>query len=538
MVVPDNQEFALVDNSASPSPEESGLLFADRGLLDRHSLFILQKATQASAEFLDIPLCIVGGVQKDQRLRELAVNFSDINFEEIELLQDLANKLPKISLQEAFWQQVLASQIVVTIRDTLKQDQWAKSMAAQNYGIRAYVGVPLLSSKGDCLGVLMGMDLAPRQFTAKEIQFLELTARWIMSELERSKLARSRSVADAISPETNDNPVNSYFPDSFPDQSPDYRTSLASNDGRNDSHNDGGNDEKFGRKNISDLVLEKLIGSMTQEMRNPLTSVTGMAKVLNQEVYGSLNNKQKEYLQIIYDSGRYLVSLLDELVSLRTLHDQTPDLDLAAVDIEMLSQQVLNHLELEASRRGQEFRLSVEPGDRLVLIDKSKVYQILYHLLARVISVAHPGGVVRLHVSRKTDILKMIIWVSHPWLGDGFNPIEMRDMESEEMPLNPANDESESLQQEKTLESLFSTRQPASNMLQFFQKLISEFKELYNSDCQPANPYDLCCVKLSRQDLGLLLSWELTRQHQGHIVLEGSPSSGYRYLLEFPLRIN
>ncbi|KOR34093.1 MULTISPECIES: GAF domain-containing sensor histidine kinase [Planktothricoides] len=527
MVVPDNQEFAYFDNSASPSPEESGLLFADRGLLDRHSLFILQKATQASAEFLDIPLCIVGGVQKDRRLRQLAVNFADVNFEEIELLQDLANKLPKISLQEAFWQQVLASQIVVTIRDTLKQDQWAKSMAVQNYGIRAYAGVPLLSSKGDCLGVLMGMDLSPRQFTAKEIQFLELTARWIMSELERSKLARTRrSLADAISPDTTHTPVSSFLPDSLPDISVDDDTSPASND------------EKFGLKNISDLVLEKLIGSMTQEMRNPLTSVTGMAKVLNQEVYGHLNDKQKEYLQIIYDSGRYLVSLLDELVSLRNLHDQTPDLDLAAVDIEMLCQQVLNHLELEASRRGQEFRLSVEPGDRLVLIDKSKVYQILYQMLARVISVAHPGGVVRLHVSRKSDILKMIIWVSHPWLGDGFNPIEMQDMESEEMPLNPANDESESLKPEKTLEALFSTRQPASNMLQFFQKLISEFKALYDSDCQTANPNDLCCVKLSRQDLGFLLSWELTRQHQGHIVLEGSPSSGYRYLLEFPLRIN
>jgi signal transduction histidine kinase len=514
MVVPDNQEFAYVENSASASAEKSGLLLADRGLLDRHSLFILQKAAQASAEFLEIPLCIVGGVQKDRRLRQLAVNFAESNFEEIELFQELANKLPKISLQEAFWQQVLVSQVVVTIRDTLKQDQWAKSIAVQQYGIRAYAGVPLLTSKGDCLGVLMAMDLAPRQFSAKEIQFLELTARWTMSELERTKLMRSPAVTET----------------KLPSSPAGLLADVAGEDPASQTLNDG----KFGLENSCLLLLEKLMATMTQEMRNPLTSVTGMARVLNQEVYGQLNDKQKEYLNIIYDSGRYLVSLLDELVALRNLSDQTPDLEIVAVDIEMLCQQVFNHLELEAARRGQEFRLSVEPGDRLVLLDKSRVYQILYHLLARVISLSHPGGVVRLHVSRKTDILKIAIWVSHPWLGDGLNPIEMLEMESPDLLLKEESDDSRSLEHKKTIETLFSA-QSESYVLELLTQLISEFTTLDASDSPAANADYPSSMKLSRQDVGLLLSWALTGQHQGKICLEGSANSGYRYLLELPL---
>lgn len=514
MVVPDNQEFALFENSASGSAEKSGLLLADRGLLDRHSLFILQKAAQASAEFLDIPLCIVGGIQKNRRLRQLAVNFAESNFEEIELFQEFANKLPKISLQEAFWQQILVNQVVVTIRDTLKQDQWAKSMAVQEYGIRAYAGVPLLTSKGDCLGVLMVMDLAPRQFSAKEIQFLELTASWTMSELERMKLARS--------PAATETQLRSASAGSLADATGEDRGSPTLNDG------------KVELESSCLLLLEKLMGSMTQEMRNPLTSVTGMARVLNQEVYGQLNEKQKEYLNIIYDSGRYLVSLLDELVALRNLSDQTPDLEIAAVDIEMLCQQVFNHLELEATRRGQEFRLSVEPGDRLVLLDKSKVYQILYHLLARTISLSHPGGVVRIHVSRKTDILKIAIWVSHPWLGDGLNSIEMFEMESADLLLNEGSDDSRALEQKKTIETLLSA-QSESYAIELLTQLISGFTTLDASDSPGANADYPSLMKLSRQDLGLLLSWALTGQHQGKICLEGSANSGYRYLLELPL---
>jgi signal transduction histidine kinase len=514
MVVPDNQEFALVENSASASAEKSGLLLADRGLLDRHSLFILQKAAQASTEFLEIPLCIVGGIQKNRRLRQLAVNFAESNFEEIELFQEFANKLPKISLQEAFWQQILVNQVVVTIRDTLKQDQWAKSITVQQYGIRAYAGVPLLTSKGDCLGVLMAMDLAPRQFSAKEIQFLELTASWTMSELERMKLARSPAATETQLPSASAG--------SLADATEEDQGSQTLNDG------------KFELENSCLLLLEKLMGSMTQEMRNPLTSVTGMARVLNQEVYGQLNEKQKEYLNIIYDSGRYLVSLLDELVALRNLSDQTPDLEIAAVDIEMLCQQVFNHLELEATRRGQEFRLSIEPGDRLVLVDKSKVYQILYHLLARVISLSHPGGVVRIHVSRKTDILKIAIWVSHPWLGDGLNSIEMFEMESADLLLKEGSDDSRFLDQKKTIESLLSAKSE-SYAIELLTQLISGFTTLDASDSPAANADYPSLMKLSRQDLGLLLSWALTGQHQGKICLEGSANSGYRYLLELPL---
>ncbi len=523
MVVPDNQEFAYVENSASALAEKSGLLLADRGLLDRHSLFILQKAAQSSTEFLEIPLCIVGGIQKNRRLRQLAVNFAESNAEEIELFQEFANKLPKISLQEAFWQQILVNQVVVTIRDTLKQDQWAKSIAVQQYGIRAYAGVPLLTSKGDCLGVLMAMDLAPRQFSAKEIQFLELTARWTMSELERMKLERfPQGISFAASSAATETQLPSASAGSLADAAGEDQGSQTLNDG------------KFELENSYLLLLEKLMGAMTQEMRNPLTSVTGMARVLNQEVYGQLNDKQKEYLNIIYDSGRYLVSLLDELMALRNLSDQTPDLELAAVDIEMLCQQVRNHLELEAARRGQEFRLSVEPGDRLVFVDKSKVYQILYHLLARVISLSHPGGVVRIHVSRKTDVLKIAIWVSHPWLGDGLNSVEMFEMESADLLLKEGSDDSRFLAQKKTIESLFSAKSE-SYALELLTQLISGFTTLDASESPAANPDYPSSMKLSRQDLGLLLSWALTRQHQGKICLEGSANSGYRYLLELPL---
>jgi light-regulated signal transduction histidine kinase (bacteriophytochrome) len=146
-----------------------------------------------------------------------------------------------------------------------------------------------------------------------------------------------------------------------------------------------------------------------------------MANVVGREIYGPLTSKQKEYLEIIQHSGRYLLSLVNEISELGTLDDSTLKLNLTSVDIEMLCQQVINTLEEVANRRAK-ISLSVEPGrSRSWILDKDKVRQLLYHLvLVSVIQTANTGSIIRIHVSHKSDGLNLAVGVSHPWLG-GFN---------------------------------------------------------------------------------------------------------------------
>jgi hypothetical protein len=42
---------------------------------------------------------------------------------------------------------------------------------------------------------------------------------------------------------------------------------------------------------------------------------------------------------------------------------------------------------------------------------------------------------------------------------------------------------------------------------------------------------------LSRESLGLLLSCQLAELHGGQILIQGSPESGYRYVLSLPLQL-
>jgi len=79
-----------------------------------------------------------------------------------------------------------------------------------------------------------------------------------------------------------------------------------------------------------------------------------MAGVVSREIYGPLTAKQKEYLEIIQNSGRYLLSLVNEISELGAL-DGTQSLNLISVDIEMLCQQAINILEEAATGKSKKF---------------------------------------------------------------------------------------------------------------------------------------------------------------------------------------
>jgi signal transduction histidine kinase len=264
----------------------------------------------------------------------------------------------------------------------------------------------------------------------------------------------------------------------------------------------------------------KLLGQLTQELRTPLTSVIGMASVLRREVYGPLTGKQREYLEIIHNSGQSLISLVDEIVNLGVLSEQDSHLQISSVDIEMLCQQVINSLVDLARQQQQELRLSVEPGNRIWSLDKDKVRQALYYLIINVIEIAEAGGEVRVHVSRRNQALNIAVWLSHPWLGDGLHQVEFYSQS-----VTKALALSRSTQAENN--HLVMSEVLLGNQVLTSAALTSAMNINNGENINGKE-------KVSRDVLGLLLSCHLVELHGGQVIVQGTPESGYRYILKLP----
>jgi GAF domain-containing protein len=67
------------------------------------------------------------------------------------------------------------------------------SRMSHRYGVHAYVGVPLRTSRGIVIGNLCALDFRPRAIGAEEIRALELFTRPVLAEIERPRYASARA---------------------------------------------------------------------------------------------------------------------------------------------------------------------------------------------------------------------------------------------------------------------------------------------------------------------------------------------------------
>ena len=507
---PKNQLFCRLDDF-TPSERKKLRLktLNELGLLVSEAVPVFEEATQKAATFSSSPICILGLVVEHELWFKSAVGLSTTG-----LMNQIAAQR-KLSLDESFSAYVVDSQQPLVIDNTLSNAVFANSILTQHCGIRAYLGVPLLDSNGLCLGTLEVMDWKTRDFSQKDVEHLALLARWCLGEFERNRIIKTEQDAshNRVSPvkwEQTQNLISQI------DNSLALSARVPADNRAKEQAKVEHNIDRSGSIKID------LLSQLTQELRTPLTSVIGMASVLHREVYGPLTIKQREYLEIIHDSGQNLISLVDEIVNLGILNKQSSQINASSVDIEMLCQQVINSLLESAKQQQQELRLSIEPGNRIWSLDKEKVRQALYYLVNSIIEMSEPGGEIRVHVSRRSKALNIAVGISHPWLGEGFG---------EESLYSKAVTKALKQNRESSLErNRFNTEideiPPNNHQVLAASALMSIINE--------QDSIDKHTNKVPRDLLGLLFCCHLTELHEGKVVVQGSSNSSYRYVLQFP----
>jgi signal transduction histidine kinase len=482
MLNPDIRLSCRLDHKPGLEQEQQRLqVLVDLCLLETESVPVFEEATQTAAHFLDAPICILGVLDRDRHLFKSAVGLSRIG-----LMNSLATsrQLPR---SESFCTYVVDSQQALVIPDALANPVFAASLLVQRYGIRSYLGVPLLTSNGECVGTLAIMELEARNFSSREIELLQLTARWSMSEFERDFLLKQPKA------------------DSLGDTAPIARTAHSAHPSPSQSS-----------------AKVSLISEMAQALSTPLTSILGMSSVLSQGIYGTLSDKQKEYLAIIHNSGQYLQSLVNEIIEVGGLDDSRDSLHLSHVDIEMVCQQAIVALKQIAHQREQKIQLTIEPGNRIWLLDKDKVRQMLYHLIFYVVQSSSADSIVRIHVSRRPSLLTLTVWTSHPWLGEGLPQTELA--------LNCFEQGSDALPNlHRSLQG--SQNDEAASHWQLEQGSAHKAFEQEVTVQKGADPFQGDC---SRKSLGLLFSHQLAEIQGGSISIRGSAEDGYRYVVKLP----
>jgi len=157
------------------------------------------------------------------------------------------------------------------------------------------------------------------------------------------------------------------------------------------------------------------LANMSHELRTPLNAVIGFSELLEQQIFGGLNDKQRNYVGNVLVSGRHLLQLVNDILDISKVEAGRMDLAYERTPIASIVDVVRGVIGAVASKRGINLEVALPPGLPDVYVDRGRIKQVLYNLISNAIKFTPRGGAVRL-VAR-ADARSLVVSVSDTGIG-------------------------------------------------------------------------------------------------------------------------
>ena len=156
-------------------------------------------------------------------------------------------------------------------------------------------------------------------------------------------------------------------------------------------------------------LKSEFLANMSHELRTPLNAILGFSELLRDDLAGKITDKQRrDCLDNIYNSGRHLLSLINDVLDLTKIEAGRMDLVYEDFTVESALREVLNVVRALAMKKEIEIGSTVEPVDLALIADKNKFKQVLYNLLSNAIKFTPNRGRVEVRAGRlEGDLLRI-----------------------------------------------------------------------------------------------------------------------------------
>src|SRR5688572_10881304 len=132
-------------------------------------------------------------------------------------------------------------------------------------------------------------------------------------------------------------------------------------------------------------VRNRFYASMCHELRTPINAVIGYSTLMIDNIYGPLNEKQREGLQRTLRAARHLLELVNDVLDLSKIEAGKIELALASVNVSNLIDDLFVTVRPLADEHGTSLTFKRSDQDISVVTDPRRVRQILLNLLSNAI---------------------------------------------------------------------------------------------------------------------------------------------------------
>lgn len=253
---------------------------------------------------------------------------------------------------------------------------------AKKRGYAAVLGVPLLYGGEECLGTFVFYSESRDFFTSSRIIALQIISnqvafaiknRLILEHLEEEVRTRTQELEianmqmRALNEELNKKTLELEMAKQFAER--------------------------------ASRTKSEFLANINHELRTPLNAILGFSRLLIDSLYGELNEIQKDYIKEIHESGQRLLTVVNEMLDFAALEKRDMNLSYSSFRLRDVVESAFNMFRANAIKKSISMELIYElPDDKRIEADRTKLKDILMHLLSNAIKFTPQGGSVILSV--------------------------------------------------------------------------------------------------------------------------------------------
>ncbi|NMF58753.1 PAS domain S-box protein [Pseudanabaena yagii] len=146
-------------------------------------------------------------------------------------------------------------------------------------------------------------------------------------------------------------------------------------------------------------LKDEFLANMSHELRTPLNAILGMTEILQEQIFGDLNDRQLQSLHTIEKSSNHLLELINDILDVAKIEAGQIKLSCQPSNVETLCQSSLIFIQQQAFSKNIQLETEIPPNLPAINLDERRIRQVLINLLNNAVKFTPNGGKISLKVS-------------------------------------------------------------------------------------------------------------------------------------------
>ena len=153
----------------------------------------------------------------------------------------------------------------------------------------------------------------------------------------------------------------------------------------------------------------RFLANMSHELRTPLNTIMGFSDIMRARLFGPLPTKYAEYADLIHESGRHLLDLINDLLDVSKIEAERFQLQIEVVDAREPVSAALRLMRVQADDAGLSLRATLPSEPLDIEADPRALKQIVLNLLSNAVKFTPRGGQVTLTLAAQGEAMELSV---------------------------------------------------------------------------------------------------------------------------------